>query len=76
VDDFALLALSAFFDGAAGDTEQAARRGLEIVDALGCRPAENGIVLTDDARAIAFLAARLAPYVEDWIPVWLNLGVI
>ncbi|MGO8738999.1 methyltransferase regulatory domain-containing protein [Rhodoblastus sp.] len=76
VDDFALLALAAFFDGAAGDVEQAARRGLEIVAGLGRRPAENGIALTDDARALDFLAARLAPYVADWIPVWRNLGVL
>jgi hypothetical protein len=76
VDEFGLLALAAFFDGEAQDSLQAARRGLEIVTRLDRRPAENGAPIEDDARAEAFLADRLAPYIEDWFDVWRRLGAI
>ena len=76
IDDFGLMALAALADGDAGDARRAARCGLAMVAGLGRRPAENGAPIEDDAKAEAFLAERLAPYIEDWFAVWRQLGAI
>lgn len=76
VDDFGLMALAALFDGEANDVQRAAKHGLAMVTRLGRRPAENGAPIEDDARAEDFLAARLAPYINDWFNVWRRLGAV
>ncbi len=75
VDEFALLALAAHFDGA-GNAEQAAKLGLETVKKLGRRPSAEGAILDGDAEAVAMLRVKLKPYIEHWIPFWRRCGMI
>jgi SAM-dependent methyltransferase len=76
VDDFGLLTLAAVFDGQASTPAAAARHGLSIIKALGRRPLDDGRPIEGDDAATTFLAARIAPVIEDNIPLWRRLGVL
>jgi hypothetical protein len=76
VDDFGLLTLAAVFDGKASTPAAAARHGLSIIKALGRRPLDDGRPIADDDAATTFLAARMAPVIEEDIPLWRRLGAL
>jgi hypothetical protein len=76
VDDFGLLTLAALFDGEAAPPEAAARRGLAVIAGLGRRPRDGGRALDDDGEALAFLAERMRPALEEDLPLWRSLGVV
>jgi SAM-dependent methyltransferase len=76
VDDFGLLTLAAVFDGKASTPAAAAWHGLSIIKALGRRPLDDGRPIADDDAALTFLAARMAPVIEEDIPLWRRLGVL
>jgi Predicted methyltransferase regulatory domain len=76
IDDFGLLTLAAVFDGQASTPVAAARHGLSIIKALGRRPLDDGQPIADDDAAVTFLAARMAPVIEEDVPLWRSLGVL
>jgi hypothetical protein len=76
VDEFGLLALAAVFDGKAADPVTAARHGLSILAASGRRPLRDNRPIDDDGEAIAYLAERMTPLLEEQMPVWRRLGVL
>jgi hypothetical protein len=76
VDEFGLLALAAVFDGKAADPLAAARHGLSILAASGRRPLKDNRPIDDDGEAVAYLAGRMTPLLEEQMPVWRRLGVL
>ncbi len=76
VDDFGLLTLAAVFDGKAQTPAVAAQHGLSIITALGRRPMDQGKTIDDDGEATEFLAKRMAPILEDDVPLWQSLGML
>jgi hypothetical protein len=76
VTDFGLLALSALFDGAAETADATARHALAALQRLGRRPHVHGQAIDDDGAALALLAERLRPVIEESVPLWRGLGMI
>jgi hypothetical protein len=76
VNELGLLALAAVFDAKAADPTAAARHGLSILAASGRRPLKENRPIDDDGEAIAFLAERMTPLLQEQMPVWRRLGVL
>jgi len=76
VDEFGLLALAAVFDAKAADPVAAARHALSILAGSGRRPLKDNRPIDDDGEAIAYLAGRMTPMLEEQLPVWRRLGVL
>jgi SAM-dependent methyltransferase len=76
VDQFGLLALAAVFDAKAADPLAAARHGLSILAASGRRPLKENRPIDDDSEAVAHLAERMTPLLEEQMPAWRRLGVL
>jgi hypothetical protein len=76
VDEFGLLALAAVFDAKAADPVAAARHALSILAGSGRRPLKDNRPIDDDGEAIAYLAGRMTPMLQEQMPVWRRLGVL
>jgi hypothetical protein len=76
VDEFGLLALAAVFDAQAADPVAAARHALSILAGSGRRPLKDNRPIADDGEAIAYLAERMTPMLQEQMPVWRRLGVL
>jgi SAM-dependent methyltransferase len=76
VDEYGLLALAAVFDGRAADPLAAARHALSILAASGRRPLRENRPIDDDGEAVAYLAERMTPMLQEQMPVWRRLGVL
>lgn len=76
VNDFALLALTAWLDGKGADASSAAQHGLDVLNRLGRRPRRDQIPIEDDAEAVAFLAGHMRPILARSIPIMRRLGVV
>jgi hypothetical protein len=75
VDEIALLALAALFDGRTTDPAAAAPHILSMLAQRGRRPRRGDQPIVDDADAIAFLVERLTSIFEQQVPLWRRLGV-
>ena len=76
VDQYGLLALAAVFDGKAADPIAAARHALSILAGSGRRPLRDNRPIDDEGEAIAYLAERMTPLLQEQMPVWRRLGVL
>jgi hypothetical protein len=76
VDEYGLLALAAVFDCKAADPIAAARHALSILAGSGRRPLRDNRPIDDDGEAIAYLAERMTPMLQEQMPVWRRLGVL
>jgi hypothetical protein len=76
VNDFALLTLAALFDGQAETGERAAEHALALLKGIGRRPLKEGRLLEDDNEARTFLAERMQPIIDGYIPIWRRLGML
>jgi len=75
VDEIALLALAALFDGRAAEPAAAAPHILSLLTQRGRRPRRGDQPINDDADAIAFLVERLTSIFEQQVPLWRRLGM-
>jgi SAM-dependent methyltransferase len=76
VDEFGLLALAAVFDAQAADPVAAARHALSILAASDRKPLKENRPIDDDGEAVAYLAERMTPMLQEQMPVWRRLGVL
>jgi hypothetical protein len=75
VDEIALLALDALFEGRTTEPAAAAPHILSMLTQRGRRPRRGDQPINDDADAIAFLVERLTSIFEQQVPLWRRLGM-
>jgi hypothetical protein len=75
VNDVALLAMAALFDGQE-EYRGAAQHALRTLKGAGRRLVRDGKLIEDDDDATAFLAENMKLVMDEFVPIWRRLGVI
>jgi SAM-dependent methyltransferase len=75
VSDVTLLALAALFDG----EEQPGKAGLHafrLLKDIGRSPTKEGKLIAQEAEGAQFLEVTMRPVLEEYVPLWRQLGML